>query len=80
MAAAAADNTAFYHPRNPRESPLFRLLEEHYEEFERVYPERYQQPDSVTGSWMRCGKDLRRMQLWNPQAYPSAVGRGIPQV
>jgi ribosomal protein S27E len=43
MECAAADNTAFYHPRNPRESPLFRLLEEHYEDFERVYPERYQQ-------------------------------------
>jgi len=43
MAAAAADNTAFYRPRNPRASPLFRLLEEHYDAFERVYPERYQQ-------------------------------------
>ena len=41
---------------------------------------RKQIPDSVTGSWMRCGKDLRRMQLWNPQTYPSAVGRGIPQL
>jgi len=43
MECAAADNAAFYHPRNPRASPLFRLLEEHYAEFERVYPERYQQ-------------------------------------
>jgi len=43
MQCAAAENAAFYHPRNPRASPLFRLLEEHYEEFERVYPERYQQ-------------------------------------
>ncbi|MBM3789631.1 MAG: transposase [Acidobacteria bacterium] len=43
MPSAAADNAAFYRPRNPRESPLYRLLEEHYEEFERVYPERYQQ-------------------------------------
>jgi len=43
MECAAADNAASYHPRNPRASPLFRLLEEHYAEFERVYPERYQQ-------------------------------------
>ena len=42
MECTAVDNAAFYHPRDPRESPLFRLLEEHYEEFERVCPERYQ--------------------------------------
>ena len=43
MACPDPSHSAFYHPRNPRASPLFRLLEEHYEEFERVYPERYQQ-------------------------------------
>ena len=42
MAGTEPENPAFYHPRNPRESPLYALLEAHYEEFERVYPERYQ--------------------------------------
>jgi ribosomal protein S27E len=43
MACPDPSPSAFHHPRNPRESPLFRLLEERCEEFERVYPERHQQ-------------------------------------
>ena len=31
-----------YRPRRPRETPLYRLVEEHYERFEQVYPERYE--------------------------------------
>lgn len=42
MAVMELATPAFYHPRNPRESPLYRLLEEHYAEFERRYPEHYQ--------------------------------------
>jgi len=30
-----------YRPRRARESPLFRLVEQHLEEFLRVYPERF---------------------------------------
>jgi len=30
-----------YRPRNPRNTAFFRLVARHYEEFERVYPERY---------------------------------------
>jgi hypothetical protein len=30
-----------YRPRQPRESPLFRLVEQHLEEFLRVYEERF---------------------------------------
>jgi hypothetical protein len=30
-----------YRPRRSRESPLFRLVEQHREEFLRVYPERF---------------------------------------
>jgi hypothetical protein len=33
---------AVYEPRNPRASSLFALVEDYYEEFERVYDERYQ--------------------------------------
>ena len=31
-----------YRPRRPRDSPLWRLLDRHYDEFEGVYDERYQ--------------------------------------
>jgi hypothetical protein len=34
---------AVYEPRNPRDSSLFALVEDYYEEFERVYDERYHQ-------------------------------------
>ena len=30
-----------YRPRRARESPLFRLVEQHLEDFLRVYPERF---------------------------------------
>ena len=33
--------TRVYRPRRPKESPLFRLVEQHIEEFLRVYPERF---------------------------------------
>ena len=35
-------DTAFYRPRKPWETPLYRLIEEHFDEFERVYPDRFQ--------------------------------------
>ena len=31
-----------YRPRRPRETAFYRLVEEHYESFEQVYPERYE--------------------------------------
>jgi len=31
-----------YRPRRPCETPLYRLVEEHYERFEQVYPDRYE--------------------------------------
>ncbi len=37
-----ADQTTFHKPRDPRASPVHRLLEEHFDAFERVYAERYQ--------------------------------------
>ncbi len=33
---------SFYRPRDPRASPVYRLFESHFDEFERVYAERYQ--------------------------------------
>lgn len=31
-----------YRPRQPRETPFYRIVEEHFERFEQVYPERYE--------------------------------------
>ena len=45
MAAATecgSPQASFYRPRAPRSSAVYRLFEEHFDEFERVYPARYQ--------------------------------------
>ena len=39
MAACAR---GLYRPRHPRETAFYRLVEEHYERFEQVYLERYE--------------------------------------
>jgi hypothetical protein len=52
-----------YRPRRARESPLFRLVEQHLEEFLRVYPERFAKVhgplrpvvERVLRGFMRCG-------------------------
>ena len=41
MADAACVVPARYRPRRPRDSPLYRLAEEHYESFKQVYDERF---------------------------------------
>jgi hypothetical protein len=59
--------SAVCEPRNPRASPLYALVEDYFEEFERVYDNRYQQQygrwRAVIGEVMRkyleCG-DLHR--------------------
>jgi len=58
---------AVYEPRNPRASPLFALVEDYFEEFERVYDDRYQQQygrwrpviGEVMRKFLECG-DLHR--------------------
>jgi hypothetical protein len=52
-----------YKPRRPRDSPLFRLVEQHIEEFLRVYPERFAKEhgplrpvvERVLREFIRCG-------------------------
>jgi hypothetical protein len=52
-----------YKPRRPRESPLFRLVEQHIEEFLRVHPERFAKEhgplrpvvERVLREFIRCG-------------------------
>jgi hypothetical protein len=58
---------AVYEPRNPRASSLYALVEDYYEEFERVYDDRYQQQygrwrpviGEVMRKFLECG-DLHR--------------------
>ena len=55
--------TRVYRPRRPRESPLFRLVEQHLEEFLRVYPERFAKQhgplrpvvERVLRGFIKCG-------------------------
>ena len=42
MGCPAVNRVALYRPRRPCESPLWRLLDQHYDEFQRVYDQRYQ--------------------------------------
>lgn len=52
-----------YRPRQPRQSPLYQLIERHLPEFERSYDDRYQQPfgpwrpiiGEVARKFLRCG-------------------------
>jgi len=55
--------TRVYRPRQPRASPLFRLVESHFDQFQRVYPDRYQEKygfwrpvvEVVVGKFLKCG-------------------------
>lgn len=55
-----------YRPRKPWESPLYRLVEDYFDEFERVYPERFQHKygfwrpviRKTVEEYLKCG-DLR---------------------
>jgi hypothetical protein len=66
-----------YRPRRARESPLFRLVEQHLEEFLRVYPERFAKNhgplrpvvERVLRGFMRCGLvEHGFARLWCPTA------------
>ena len=49
-----------YEPRNPRATSLYALVEDHYEEFERVYDDRYQQQ---YGPWRKVIGEVMRKYL-----------------
>ena len=56
----------FYRRRDPFESPLWQIVDRYYDEFESVYPERYERTygfwrpviGDVAGKFLLCG-DLR---------------------
>ena len=57
---------SIYHPRDPKASPLWRIFDRHYEDFEKNYQERFEKKygffrpviGEVVRSYLRCG-DLK---------------------
>lgn len=60
------EHAAVYHPRNPQESPLGNLLNNHYENFEQHYQQRFEKEygffrpviSEVVHDYLKCG-DLK---------------------
>jgi hypothetical protein len=58
--------TPIYRPRNPAASPFFRIVQQYFDEFERVYPEKYEKKygfwrkviRSSIDKFLKCG-DLK---------------------
>ena len=63
MVCLSPQVATIYRPRQPRQSPLYRLVERYYPEFVRTYGERYQQRygtwrpiiGEVARKFLRCG-------------------------
>ncbi len=63
MVSLSPQVATIYRPRQPRQSPLYQLVERYYPEFERTYGERYQQRygrwrpiiGEVARKFLRCG-------------------------
>ena len=63
MVSICPDTIPVYRPRRPRQSPLYRLVERYFPEFERTYDHRYQDRDGfwrpvigeVVRKYLRCG-------------------------
>lgn len=60
------EQPSFYRPRRPEESPVHKILVDYFDEFERVYPERFQERygfwrpvvGDAVADFLKCG-DLR---------------------
>lgn len=58
--------TAVYHPRNPTDSPLYYLLQNHFEHFEQMYDDKFEKDygfyrqviSDVLYAYLKCG-DLK---------------------
>jgi len=43
MQHKTSSKKSFYRPRNHEASPFFKVVQDHFDAFEKVYPERYQE-------------------------------------
>lgn len=65
--APCQNTTAVYHPRKPTDSPLYHLLESHFDHFEQIYDERFDRGygfyrpviSDVVRAYLKCG-DLKQ--------------------
>ncbi len=56
-----------YHPRDPKASPLWQILDRHYDDYEKSYPEKFEKKydffrpvvGEVVRSYLKCG-DLKQ--------------------
>ena len=48
MSSNTCKQSKFYRPRNPEQSPFYKLVNEYFDEFERIYPEKY---EKTHGFW-----------------------------
>ena len=62
----SGNGASVYHPRQPQQSPLWKLLEDHFDSFERDYEQKFIKTygyrravvDDVVRDYLKCG-DLR---------------------
>ncbi|MFP7755023.1 hypothetical protein ACLG6S_10310 [Thermodesulfobacteriota bacterium B35] len=65
--APCRNTTAVYHPRKPTDSPLYRLLLNHFDSFEQIYGERFSHDhgfyrpviSDAVRAYLKCG-DLKQ--------------------
>jgi hypothetical protein len=48
MSPNTCKQSKFYRPRNPEQSPFYKIVNEYFDEFERIYPEKY---EKTHGFW-----------------------------
>jgi hypothetical protein len=71
MAMLALATRKTYQQRNPRATPLYKIIEQYFHEFKRVYKERFQEKygywrdavDKSVESFLQCGKKIFRWKL-----------------
>jgi hypothetical protein len=56
----------FYRPRDPEQSPFYKLVNEYFDEFERVYPEKYEKSHGFWRPTIRSSIE-KFLKMWRSQ-------------
>ncbi len=59
------DTSAVYRPRKPQNSPYYQCVEDHFEEFERIYADRFPKKYGFFKALRKAGH-LSIPGLWHP--------------
>lgn len=86
------DTGGVYHPRNPKASPLWRVLTLHYDQFEQDDAERFENTFSlekmtyveetdhvIYQAKMTHGRNRKNFEVYNAAAFIAAITQHIPQ-